>query len=103
ISVLIIFAIMMTSDIEEGNRATPVQPIALTTGVVLFAVLAYAIVQAEWRLLPATLPAPLESVFVDTPARLGRLLISDFVLAFEVAGVLLLAVVIGALGLVRER
>ena len=42
-------------------------------------------------------------MFVETPTQLGRLLLSDYVLAFEVAGVLLLAAVIGALSLVRER
>lgn len=103
IAVLVIFAVMITRDVEQGNRETPVQPVALLVGAVLLAVLVYAIVQAEWRLLPDDLPAPIAEVFVDTPARLGRLLVSDFVLAFEIAGVLLLAVVIGALALVRER
>ena len=103
IAVLVIFAVMITQDVENGNRSTPVQPVALTVGVVLLGALVYAIVQAEWRLLPDNLPAPLAAVFVDTPTQLGRVLLSDFVLAFEIAGVLLLAVVIGALALVRER
>ncbi len=102
ISVLVIFAVMLTRDVERSNRGTPVQPVALLLAAVLLGTLVYAIVQAEWRLLPADLPAAVAEVFVDTPARLGRLLVRDFVLAFEIAGALLLAAVIGALALVRE-
>ena len=103
IAVLVIFAVMMTPDVRAANRGTPVQPVALVAAAVLLSVLVYAIVQAQWTLLPADLPGPWADVFVDTPARLGRLLLSDFVLPFEAAGVLLLATVIGALALVRER
>ena len=103
IAVLVIFAVMLTRDVDRSNQSTPVQPVALLLAVVLLGMLAYAVVQAEWRLLPDDLPQPLAEVFVDTPARLGRLLLGDFVLAFEIAGALLLAAVIGALALVRER
>jgi len=103
ISILVIFAVMITRDVEEGNRSTPTQPAALGVAVLLLAALIYVIVQQEWQLLPDHLPGPLAEVFVDTPAALGRLLLRDFVLAFEAVGVLLLAAVIGALALVRER
>lgn len=103
ISVLLIFAVMLTRDVDRSNLSTPVQPVALLLAVVLLGTLAYAVVQAEWTLLPDDLPEPLAAVFVDTPAVLGRLLLRDFVLAFEIAGALLLAAVIGALALVRER
>ncbi len=103
IAVLVIFAVMMTRDVDQGNQSSHVQPVALMMGGLLLAALLYSIVQAEWQVLPDTLPQPLASVFVDSPARLGRLLLDDFVLAFEIAGVLLLAAVIGALSLVRER
>ena len=103
IAVLVIFAVMMTRDVDQGNRSTPVQPVALMMGAALLGALVYSIVQAEWQVLPETLPGPLAAAFVDTPARLGRLLLDDFVLAFEAAGILLLAAVIGALSLVRER
>ena len=103
IAVLVIFAVMMTRDVDTGNRSTAVQPVALVMGITLLGALAYSIVQAEWTLLPDSLPGPIATVFVETPTQLGRLLLSDYVLAFEVAGVLLLAAVIGALSLVRER
>ncbi len=103
IAVLVIFAVMMTRDVDLGNQSTHAQPVALMMGAALLGALLYSIVQAEWRLLPDTLPEPLAAVFVDSPARLGRLLLADFVLAFEAAGALLLAAVVGALALVRER
>ena len=103
VAVLIIFAVMMTRDVDQGNQATSVQPVALAVGAALLGALVYSVAQAEWALLPDSLPAPLAAVFVDAPARLGRLLLSDYALAFEAAGVLLLAAVIGALSLVREQ
>ena len=103
IAVLVIFAVMLTRDVEHSNLGTPVQPVALMLAVVLLGALTYAVVQAEWNLLPDDLPGPLAAVFVETPAQLGRLLVRDYVLAFEIAGAFLLAAVIGALSLVRER
>ena len=103
VAVLVIFAVMITSDLPEGNRSTRLQPVGLIAAAVLMGTLIFAIVQAEWTLLPDDLPAPLASVFVDTPATIGRMLLSEFVLPFEIAGVVLLAAVIGALSLVRER
>ena len=44
-----------------------------------------------------------EEVYSNTVPGIARLLIRDFVLAFEVASVLLLAAIIGALALIRER
>ena len=103
IAVLVVFAVMLTRDVPEGNRNTPVQPVAAAVGVVLLGALIYTIVQAQWNLLPDDLPGPLQAVLADTPAELGQMLLSDFVLAFEITGVLLLAAVVGALALVRER
>lgn len=103
VAVLVIFAVMVTNDVAEGNRATPMQPVALVTSIGVLSALIYAIVQAEWNVLPDTLPAPLAAVFVNTPEVLGGLLLNEYVLPFEIAGIVLLAAVIGALSLVRER
>jgi len=103
VAVLVIFAVMVTRDVTEGNRTTGMQPLAAIVSVGVLSALIYAIVQAKWDLLPDTLPAPAAAVFVDTPASLGGLLLNEFVLPFEIAGIVLLAAVIGALSLVRER
>ena len=103
VAVLVIFAVMVTNDVAEGNRNTRTQPSALIAGAALFATLAFAIVQAEWNVLPADLPEPLAEVFADTSAGIGGLLLNEYVLPFEIAGIVLLAAVVGALALVRER
>jgi NADH-quinone oxidoreductase subunit J len=103
ISVLIIFAVMLTRNVTQSSRGSVVQPLALVVGLMLLGLLSWGIVEAQWDVLPAQLPAVLQQVLVETPQRLGKLLVRDFVLPFEIAGVVLLAAVIGALALVRER
>lgn len=103
IATLIIFAVMLTRDVPQSNRGSPVAPAAFTVALLLLVTLLWATLQAEWQVLPDELPAPIAGIFVDTPAQLGRMLLREFVLPFEIAGVLLLAAVIGALALVRER
>ncbi len=103
VAVLVIFAAMITTNLTEGNRSTSTQPFALAVSVALLLALIFAVVQAQWTLLPDDLPEPLAAAFVDTPAAIGRMLLNQFVLPFEIAGVVLLAAVIGALSLVRER
>ena len=112
ISVLIIFAILMTRDVEEGS---PSNRLRIPAGVVaaLFAAVAiFVAVSTDWNLLETAVDGAALSddavekvgeVFSNTIPWIARLLIRDFVLAFEVASVLLLAAIIGALALVRER
>ncbi len=103
IAVLIIFAVMLTRDVSQGNRATHVQPVAFLVAVMLAGALIFSATQAEWAALEPDLSAPLAEIFVDTTSRLGQVLLGEFVLAFEIVGVVLLAAVVGALGLVRGR
>ena len=53
--------------------------------------------------LSAGVENEVKKVFSNTIPSIGRLLVQDFVLAFEVASVVLLAAIIGALALIRER
>ena len=113
IAVLIIFAILMTQDVEEGspsNRtAIPIAVLAALFGAVAI----FVAVETDWNLLDTamrgggaasdTMVKEVEEVFQNTIPTIATLLIQDFVLAFEVASVLLLAAIIGALALVRER
>jgi NADH-quinone oxidoreductase subunit J len=112
VSVLIIFAILMTRDVEEGS---PVNSMRLPAGIisVLFGAAAiYVAVATNWNIIDEALAAGevapavsdrIVEVYSNTIPWLARLLIQDYVLAFEIAGVLLLAAIIGALALVRER
>ena len=113
ISVLMIFAIVMTGDVERGS---PSHRLAVPAGILALLLVGIAIfvtVDTDWNLLePALIDGPLDSdavrsevgnVFSNTVPWIARLLITDFVLAFEAASVLLLAALVGALALVRGR
>ena len=112
ISVLIIFAILMTRDVEEGSPANKFRlPMAIFSA--LFAAVAiYVAVSTNWNTLESAVAsgaiaeettARITEVYSNTIPWIGQLLLRDFVLAFEVASVVLLAALIGALALIRER
>ena len=112
ISVLIIFAILMTGEVETGSPAHSLRiPVAILSA--LFGILAvFVTVQTDWIILDdvlqsgqlsASATSRIGEVFSNTIPWIARLLVQDFVLAFEVASVVLLAAIIGALALIRER
>ena len=111
ISVLIIFGILMTRDVEEGSPSNRLR-IPVGVAAALFAVVAiFVAVSTEWNLIDVAVDGgalgtemggKVTEVFSNTIPWIARLLIRNFVLAFEVASVLLLAAIIGALALVRE-
>ena len=118
---------MLTREVQQGNLPNRLQPAAALFPALLLAALVFVAVDTEWNLLsdqPQDLQDRIAIVHTHTvggipdemrdPGRpdyvpgsdrsgIGELLINDFVLPFEVASVLLLAAVIGALVLVRER
>lgn len=112
ISVLVIFAILMTRDVESGS---PSNRLRIPAGIVatLFGLVAiFVSISTDWNLLEELVDggslgvdtiASISDVFSNTIPWVARLLIRDFVLAFEVASVLLLASIIGALTLIREE
>ncbi len=127
ISILIIFAVMLTRDVQRGNLPNRLQiPAALFAALVL-ATVAFIAVDTNWNLIPEDeqervnlvqtqavgniAPETLEEAGFDSEqeqaaageAGLADLLIGDFVLPFEAVSVLLLAAVIGALALVRPQ
>ncbi|MCH8109271.1 MAG: NADH-quinone oxidoreductase subunit J [Chloroflexi bacterium] len=108
ISVLIIFAILMTRDVEEGSPSNQLRIPAAVAAALFAAVAIFVAVETEWNLLEAAnlgadATAKVGEVFSNTIPWIARLLVRDFVLAFEMASVLLLAAIIGALALVREE
>ncbi len=112
ISVLIIFAIFMTRDVEEGSPGNILR-VPMGIAAVLFAAVAIFVIQdTGWNTLDTAVAAgtfriatvnDIATVFSNTVPWIGQLLLQDFVLAFEVASVVLLAAIIGALALIRER
>ncbi len=107
ISVLIIFAVLLTRDVEKGNVPNRLRVPALLVSGLIGTLLVFVALQKEWPLLKDVLSAEslvkVEEVFTTTPQWLASLLLREWVIPFEVASVLLLAAILGAIVLVRER
>jgi NADH:ubiquinone oxidoreductase subunit 6 (subunit J) len=100
ISILIIFAIMLSQRLMSPEyRAQNEQwLIALVAAVILFGLLLVVLLQVNWPTSSADVPP-------DTISLLGQALVSpdQFVLVFEVASVLLLVALVGAVIVAREQ
>ncbi len=103
VSVLIIFAILMTRDVQQGNPSNRLRLPALALASLLLVAVVVVVVGTDWVLLREPASTEVAEVFANSTSGIGRLLLRDFALPFEVASVLLLAAIIGALVLVRER
>jgi NADH-quinone oxidoreductase subunit J len=127
ISILFIFAVMLTRDVRQGNLPNRLQIPAVLLPALLLAALVVVAVTTDWRPIPDAQQErvdlvqtrsvsivsedTLDRVGVSTAdereevqqAGLADLLIRDFVLPFEAVSVLLLAALIGALALARGR
>ena len=127
IAVLIIFAVMLTRDVQQGNPPNRLQIPAALLAALLLAALVVVTVDTQWSFLPDDQRESVELVqtgsvtnidqqsleragVTDAAAQeevqesgLADLLIGRYVLPFEAVSVLLLAALIGALALVRPR
>ncbi len=131
IAILIIFAVMLTRDVQRGNLPNRLQIPAATIAALLLVALVVVAVQTDWRLLsgqdlekaqviqtgsvsilasPSDISTLQQAGFTTEDqksaaqqAGLADLLIEDYVLPFEAVSLLLLAAAIGALVLVRPR
>ena len=103
ISVLIVFAILMTRDVSAGNLSNRLSLPALALAGLLLMGLFVSIAGTHWITLSEPASPEVEGVFANSTPWIGRLLLRNFVLPFEAASVLLLAAIIGALVMVRER
>ncbi|PKB64782.1 MAG: hypothetical protein BZY82_10385 [SAR202 cluster bacterium Io17-Chloro-G3] len=108
ISVLIIFAVLLTRDVGQGNLSNRrFQFPSAVASVLLFSAICFVVLKTDWILLEDVVPSGtmtrVEEVLTSTPQWVAGLLLREWVLPFEVASVLLLAAVLGALALVRER
>ncbi len=95
---LLLFGVMLTNRIYNLNISTgavQVFPGAVAAGLV-FAVLVWIIRSVDWNAMDTGDPGP-------TSEPLGKLLVGDYLLPFEIASVLLLIALMGAAMLVRRR
>ncbi len=98
ISVLIILAILLTRDVQQGSPSNKLRIPALIVAIIFLSVMAFTLINTPWQI--STAP-PLEPT---TPALANSLLgEGGFILAVEIAAALLLAAILGAIVLVREK
>ena len=98
ISVLIILAIMLTREFQRGSPSNRLRIPAFLVAILFLGVVGFAMLNTLWSV---SVVAPVE----PTTAALATRLFGEggFILAVEIAAVLLLAAVLGAIVLVREK
>ena len=98
ISILIILAIMLTRDVQRGSPSNRLRIPAFLVAILFLGVVGFAVLNTMWTV--SAVP-PLE----PTTAALAIKLFGEggFILAVEIAALLLLASILGAIVLVREK
>jgi len=99
ILVLTIFAVMLTSgiaDVTVSNREVGVVP-SLVTVVILGAVMVFAVFKTPWPQAPAQMAS------TPTTYAIGNAFLGEYVLPFEVASLVLLAALVGAIVISRHE
>ena len=98
ISVLIILAIMMTRDVQQGSPANRMKIPAFIVAVVLLGIMVFTVTNTSWQISG-------ESPLTPTTVPLAVKLFSEngFILPVEIAAMLLLAAILGAIVIAREK
>ncbi len=98
ILVLILFAVMLTHRIAEvqiTNRSVGKLPALIATGILIF-ILVQTILETHWVKAK-------EIGYLPTTAQIGNLFLQNYLLPFELASVVLLVALIGAVILSRKE
>jgi NADH-quinone oxidoreductase subunit J len=97
--VLILFAVMLTSRIDQKKQSNPSIAIAPSLALLaaLLGVLGFIAMKAPWKVGAAAETEP------NTVGRIGDLFLGHYLLAFEVVSLLLLATLIGAVVIARKE
>jgi NADH-quinone oxidoreductase subunit J len=98
ILILLLFGVMLTTNsthVEIKKGLTKVLPAVVATGVLLGALFS-VMLRTEWK-------TELSQIPLTTSYDLGKLLITDYVLIFELLGILLLIALIGAASMARKE
>jgi NADH:ubiquinone oxidoreductase subunit 6 (subunit J) len=98
ISVLIILAIMMTREVQQGSPSNKMKIPAFVVAAIFLVVLIYAVINTSWQIAG-------EAPLTPTTAPLAFKLFSEsgFILPVEIAAMLLLAAILGAIVIAREK
>ncbi len=97
ILILILFGVMLTNKITDVDIRTGtihLLPAAIGVGI-LFGALTSVMVWTDWKTEPVEIP-------ITTTYAIGKELLTNYVLIFELLGILLLVVLIGAASIARR-
>jgi len=98
ISVLVILAIMLTREVQRGSTSNKLRIPAFIVAILFLGVLVYTLINTTWSVSTVSPTEP------TTTALAGKLLgEGGFILPVEIAACLLLAAILGAIVLVREK
>lgn len=98
ILILMLFGVMLTNKITSVEiRTGTVHLLPAAIGVVIFMSAVFSVmVWTQWKIEPAQLP-------ITTTKEIGSILINDYMLIFELLGILLLIALIGAASIARRE
>lgn len=98
ISVLVILAIMLTREVQHGSLSNKLKVPAFLVAITFLGVVGFTLLSTPWQLAP-------EISLEPTTANIASQLLgeSGFILVVEIAAVLLLVAILGAIVLVREK
>jgi NADH-quinone oxidoreductase subunit J len=98
ISILLIIGIMLTRGVQQGAAPNKFRIPAFIVAIVFFAVLCFVFLWTPWQISAAAPPE-------QTTATIGESLFGQngFLITVQISGVLLLAAVVGAIALAREK
>jgi NADH:ubiquinone oxidoreductase subunit 6 (subunit J) len=98
ILILLLFGVMLTHKLYDLNLKSEREQFlpSLIVAAGIFALLTVTALRTQWATGPGRAPAP-------TTADIGRLFLSDYVLPFEAASILLLIALMGAALIVRRK
>jgi len=108
VAVLLIFAIMLTREVQRGSPSNPLSIPVLIFALLLLGTMVFTIVKTSWLPVVAVSDLPEESLTPMGSGVIGSLAAvlfteEGFLLPFEIAAVMLLAAVIGAIVMMREK
>lgn len=95
VAILLVFAIMLTRESEQGAAANEQKGRALFVAAMVFVSIGWIVIQTTWNYSSAP---PMETTVLP----LAELLFNKYVLPFEIASVLLTAAMVGSIILARE-
>jgi len=106
VGILLIFAVLLTRDLRQGSPFGRINKPALLLALLVLATIIGVVVATDWNNVSTVSQAVEVPIDEATTSSIAEALFSQdggFVLPFEIASVLLLAALIGAVVLVRSK